>query len=405
MTHRTTTKSSSTIPGLLLAILVSIHAPAQSRLTVIHGFGGSDGANPQATLVIDEFGLLYGTTVSGGTHNRGTVFRLTPPQNGGAWTETILHSFTGGSDGVSPATSLLLDGTTKLYGTTEGGGASGRGVAFRLTRGLTDQWSEAVLHSFANTGGDAVNPDEPLVMDNAGNLYGSGPGGQFGFGAVFKLVRAGGLWTETTLHSFDESDGYKPNGLAIDKTGLLYGTMQIGGPPGARGLVFTVTPTSGSGTERAIHTFTGSPDGDHPQNGLLLAQDGALYGTTSGGGGQFDAGMVFKLTPTGNGNWTETVLYSFKGGSDGIFPSGLVADRNGAFYGTMFLGGASNQGVVFKLIPQADGVYTESVLHSFSGSNDGGQPLGGVVLDSSGALYGTTSVGGPSNMGVVFRIK
>lgn len=393
--------------ALLLAILTSASASAQPRFTVIHTFqGGSDGANPQAALVIDNSGALYGTTLAGGTHSDGTVFRLTQPRVGTTWTESVIHTFAGHNDGANPFASLLLDKPGNLYGTTEGGGTAGRGVAFRLSPGQGNPWPETILHSFGTGTDDAVSPVNALIMDTSGSLYGSGLGGHLGFGAVFKLTRIGGAWTETTLHSFNEFEGYKPHDLLPGIFKPLFGTTQVGGPTGSRGVVFAVTPITGGGwLESTIHAFTDGPnDGREPQGGLLRGSDGALYGTASGGGA-FGYGIAYKLTPAGAGRWTETILHSF-GFRDGRFPqSGLIADRIGALYGTTVAGGSAGRGVVFKLTPQANGTYVETVLHNFTGGDDGAAPVGGLVIDNSGALYGTTPIGGRSNLGVVFRLQ
>jgi uncharacterized repeat protein (TIGR03803 family) len=392
--------------AVLVTLLMSTSAFAQPTFTVIHDFrGGSDGANPQATLVVDKSGALYGTSLSGGSRNSGTVFKMTPPRIGGTWDESVLYGFTGRSDGAHPMASLLLDNKGNIYGTTETGGTASMGVAFKLTRNPANRWSEMVLHAFGTGTDDAVFPRNALVMDQSGALYGTGLGGHLGFGAVFKLTHVGGRWTATTLHSFNEFEGYKPHDLVVDGIGSLFSTTEVGGPTASHGVAFTLTPTTGGGwIEKTIHAFTDGPtDGRDPQSGLLL-MGGELYGTASGGG-TFGDGMVYKLTPAGGGRWTETVLYNFNGRSDGRNPQGaLVADRAGALYGTTVAGGSANQGVVFKLTPRTDGRYIESVLHGFTGGSDGGSPVSGLVFDNSGVLYGTTPIGGRSNLGVVFKL-
>jgi uncharacterized repeat protein (TIGR03803 family) len=396
MGNRTTTNRLIHSLGLTLAILISGSiASAQSKFSVLHHFrGGNDGANPLATLVVDKSGALFGTTSSAGAQAHGTVFRMTR-LSGGAWTETVL-SPAGGNE-------LLLDSSGNLYGT--GAGPGGGAVAFKLTRSQSGHWSEKVLYSFGN-GSHAVSPNGALIMDKVGSLYGAGLGGSSGFGAVFKLTLLAGVWKETTLLNLNvDQQGYKPNGVIMDKTGSLYGTSEIGGGAGAgAGVAFTLTHTGGKWTATNMHGFAPGGDGQRPRSALLLQPDGALYGTTSSGGA-FGTGTVYKLTPTGDSTWTETLLYSFTVGKGGSGPyAELVADQTGALYGTTVAGGDSNQGVVFKLTPQSGG-YVESVLHSFTGASDGGVPYGGLVFGKDGALYGTTSVGGRSNQGVVFRLK
>ncbi len=254
-------------------------------------------------------------------------------------TESVLHSFTGGSsDGAFPFAGLIADSAGNLYGTTQGGGASNNGVVFKLAPGGT----ETVLHSFTG-GSDGSNPlFAGLIADGAGNLYGTtefgggtGCGGP-GCGVVFKLTPTGSSYT--VLHSFagGSGDGANPYaGLIIDSAGNLYGTTEFGGGPGC-GVVFKLAP---GGTETVLHTFTGSPnDGAFPTAGLFADSGGNLYGTTAGGGappppnappcGGSGCGTVFKLAPGG----AETVLYTFCrlfNCNDGAGPSGVIADSAG----------------------------------------------------------------------------
>src|SRR3984893_12265406 len=316
-------------------------------------------------------------------------------------TETVLHSFRGGSsDGASPVAGVIaaragnLDGTT-YYGGSSGSvcGRSGCGVVFTLSPDGT----ETVLHSFTGlrfTGRrHGVHPVGSLIADSSG-LYGTTQnGGVVDAGVVFKLSR---YRVETVLHSFTFSDGAWPAaGLIADRAGNLYGTTFNGGAAGA-GVVFKLAPR---GTATLLHSFTGI-DGVSPSAGLIADSSGNLYGTAFTGGASGHGGVVFKLSPDG----TETVLYSFCSSrrcSDGAFPAaGLIADSSGNLYGTTYWGGASGSGcagglgcgVVFKLSPSG----TETVLHSFAGS-DGANPSAGLISDSSGNLYGTTYWGGASN--------
>ncbi|MGH9206790.1 MAG: choice-of-anchor tandem repeat GloVer-containing protein, partial [Acidimicrobiales bacterium] len=291
------------------------------------------------------------------------------------------------------------DSSGNLYGTTGSGGASNDGVVFKLTPGGT----ETVLHSFAGGASDGSLPAAGLIADSSGNLYGTtSEGGASNNGVVFKLSPDG---TETVLHTFagGSSDGANPRaGLIADSSGNLYGTTGSGGASND-GVVFKLTP---GGTETVLHTFMGGGDGAFPLAGLIADSSGNLYGTTESGGGTgciagFGCGTVFKLSPGG----TETVLYSFKGGpSDGAQPfAGLYADSSGNLYGTTSGGGASRWGTVFKLSPGG----TETV-YSFTGGSDGGQPVAGLIADSSGNLYGTIEHGGApgcsGGCGVVFKL-
>lgn len=393
--------------ALTCAILACVcAASAQSTFTVLHNFrGGSDGANPQMTLITDSSGVLYGTTAAGG--GNGTVFKLTPSQQGRIWTETVLHRFSGGTDGANPVAGLVLGKDGALYGTTLNGGNShcpqGCGVVFKVTK----SGRETVLYHFTDTNSDAANPGGGVIFDQNGNLFGtSEQGGDQNNGAVFKLTHTASGWTESTIHSFHQfQDGYDPHdGLIMDKAGALYGTTLKGGRS-LDGVIFQMVQDSSGWNFTTLYSFDPQGgDGIHPVSGLIFDQAGSLYGTTQFGGARnaLDSGIVFRLSAGGD----ERLLHSFSGGKDGSVPqAGVVLDRTGALYGTTFAGGKSDQGVVFKLTRQADGSYIESVLHSFTGGSDGGGPRGGLVLSTDGALYGTTSVGGRSNQGVVFRLK
>jgi uncharacterized repeat protein (TIGR03803 family) len=365
----------------LLGTVPAPRAQAQT-LTVLHTFTGSpDGLSPLAGLVRDWNGNLYGTTVFGGAYGWGTVFKVGPTGK-----ETVLYSFTNSPDGSQPHAGLVMDEAGNLYGTTISGGSSDAGTVFEVdTSG-----NETVLHSFTNSP-DGAAPVAGLVRDWKGNLYGTTPYGgdlacdpPYGCGTVFKLGPTG---KETVLYSFTNSpDGAVPEaGLVMDEAGNLYGTTVSGGSS-CCGTVFKVAPT---GKETVLHSFSFS-DGSAPSAGLVRDWKGNLYGTTVEGGSS-GVGTVFIMDPTGK----ETVLYSFAGGTAGAYPYGaLVRDWNGNLYGTTFYGGdlacsaPYGCGTVFKLGPTGK----ETVLHSFTGSSDGLFPFAGLVMDEAGNLYGTTMV-------------
>jgi len=386
---------------LLLVVTASQSAQAQTY-EVLHRFhhGKADGAFPEAGVVRDAPGNLYGTTRSGGSSDAGVVFKLSPTGK-----ETVLHNFTGGADGGWPEAGLIRDAAGNLYGTTVSGGSSS-GVVFKLdTTG-----KETVLHTF--TGGtDGGSPGAGVLQDAAGNLYGTtGEGGDlncydpFGCGVVFKLDITG---KETVLHTFTGgTDGGTPGaGVLRDDTGNLYGTTYEGGDLNCTGglgcgVVFKVDTT---GKETVLHTFTGGTDGGSPGASVLRDAAGNLYGTT-GGGGTYGYGVVFKLSPTTR---KLTVLYTFTGGADGSNPyAGVVRDAPGNLYGTTDRGGTYGSGVVFKL----DITGKETVLHTFTGGTDGANPFAGLLRDNAGNLYGTTHEGGdltcdpPYGCGVVFKL-
>jgi uncharacterized repeat protein (TIGR03803 family) len=249
----------------MLAALLTPPAQAQTY-TVLHRFTGADGARPAATLIADPAGSLFGTTYAGGVSGYGTVFKLDKTGL------TVLHSFTGGADGGTLLGSLVRDSAGNLYGTTESGGAGGLGTVFKLDATGT----ETVLHSFAG-GSDGANPHAGLIRDAAGNLYGTTKfGGPSGDGVVFKVDKSG----ERVLHSFTGTDGAKPAAALIqDSAGNLYGTTSFGGAAGA-GTVFKLDTT---GTETVLYSFSGGADGSNPF-GLIQDSSGNLYGTTIRGG-------------------------------------------------------------------------------------------------------------------------
>ena len=420
--------------AIFAVVLFATSICAAQQETVLHSFGsGTDGQDPQAGLVMDSHGNLYGTTYFGGIHGAcqggptcGTVFELSPKE-GGDYAETILHSFGGDMDGQNPAAGLIFDGVGNLYGTTPVGGIHGYGTVFELSPNGSGGWTETVLHSFDYNGSDGALPYANLVFDRFGNLYGTtyaggihascNYGANAGCGTVFELSpREGGGWTETVLHSFNNNgqDGWYPDaGLLFDGAGNLYGTTVAGGihhtcSSGGCGTVFELSPLEGGGwTEAVLHSFGNGTDGIWPVAGLTFDGAGNLYGTTSGGGIHIacdggGCGTVFELSPREGGGWTETVLHSFGNGTDGAAPgAGLVFDATGNLYGTTAVGGIHcglpGCGTVFALSPNGSGGWTETVLHSFGNGTDGVVPAAGLIFDGTGNLYGTTIEGGIHN--------
>jgi uncharacterized repeat protein (TIGR03803 family) len=415
-------------------------ASAYPSLITLHSFtGGSDGSNPNGRLIFDKSGAIFGTTGANGTGavGFGTVFKLTPPaKKGGAWSESVLYSFMGGSDGGYPLAGLIFDSSGALYSTTQGGGAFGLGTVFKLAPPAKKggAWSESVLYSFMG-GSDGEYPGiAGVIFDKSGALYGTTERGgasgalcpdfpDLGCGTVFQLTppaSSGGVWTKSVLHSFTGGDGAVPvSGVIFDKSGALYGTTFSGGA-GDNGTVFKLTPPASSGgiwSENVLYSFKGDSDGSTPFYGELVFHTGALYGTTIYGGGSATncgrpgegCGTVFKLAPptSSGGAWSESVLYSFMGGSDGALPvASLLFDKSGALYGVTGNGGAFGFGTVFKLAPptSSGGAWSERVLHSFTGGSDGAFPLAGLIFDQAGALYGTTTEGGAVGFGTVFKM-
>ena len=252
---------------------------------------------------------------------------------------------------------------------------------------------------------DGDYPGAGLTFDGAGNIYGTASGGGAdGAGIVFKLTpNTDGSWTESVLHSFHGSDGAFPQaGLIFDAEGNLYGTTYRGGGADNVGAVFKLTPnTHGSWTESVLHAFSGS-DGAYPSAGLIFDAAGNLYSTTIDGGAD-DAGTVFKLTPNADGSWRESVLHSFNFSDGAAVDAGLIFDGAGNLYGTAEGGGTGDAGTVFKLTSNAEGSWRESVLHRFQGK-PAQTPNGGLVLGSTGTLYGTAARCFTGCAGVVYQI-
>jgi uncharacterized repeat protein (TIGR03803 family) len=403
---------------VMLASSVLASEPVES---VLYRFkAGTDAAQPFASLIADKAGNLYGTTVAGGTSNAGAVFKISPP--GTAWTESVLYSFAGGTDGASPWAGLIFDKAGNLYGTTAAGGSSnctgGCGTVFELSPPAVQggAWTETVLYRFAG-GTDGSSPWASLIFDAKGNLYGTTGygGGKTNGGTAFELAppaTQGGAWTETVLHKFGNGDdGANPlSNLTFGLNGAIYGTTYSGVGTAQSGMVFKLKPPATQGgpwTEGVVYRFKGGADGQGPGSALIIDKKGNLYGTAAGGG-QDSAGVVYEVSPPTGGSWTETVLYSFTNGADGGSPtSTLLADKAGNFYGTAWNGGAKNHGAVFELSPPATqgNPWTETTLYSFAGGRDGEEPSAGLVYGKGGQFYGTTSSGGsPAQVGTVFRI-
>jgi hypothetical protein len=348
---------------------------------IVHNFHGPnhDGENPVGPLLFDSVGNLYGTTTSNGDSNTcssqqhtdcGTVFKLSRTSNGG-WAETILYRFTHGTDGAYPIGNLLLDSAGNLYGTTLGGGSFngnncslfGCGVVYELSPGASG-WTETVLHRFT---GDS-DGWEPMALtpDTRGNFLGvAGFGGTVngscggGCGTLFKLAPGAGGWTLSVIHSFSGgSDGaYPKSPLVFDTQGNLFGTAAGGGSVhsaqcivnGGCGTVFELSPNGSGWNFSDVYSFSG-PDGEYPR-GILFDATGNLFGASaSGGKTSCGCGVLFKLVP-GSDNWTETVLYTFNGTTDGESPNPVILDGAGHLFGTAPGGGSRKLGTIFEFTP------------------------------------------------------
>src|SRR5580700_1358262 len=389
-------------------LLTAASGTSQNRFETLYTFAGSPGGATPEGLTTGPNGVFYGVTAYGGAFGYGSVFELQPPAApGGTWTEIVLYSFgSNTNDGQFPFASPIVGTNGAIYGTTALGGYYGAGTVYELTTPAEPggAWTETVLSSL-------MGSDRGLVAGSNGELFGVAASDYELFGGAFELTppaNPGGTWTYSTIYDFT-GDGREPAGLAKGPDGVLYGTTSYGGSDGA-GTVFALTPPAVSGgtwTENVIYTFTGGADGDAPLRPPVMAKDGTLYGTTSAGGSA-GAGTVFGLTPpaTAGDAWTETVLYDFAKSGDGKIPDSPLIVRNGAIYGTTLegLGNKTAGGTVFRLRKSATGgAWIETVLHGFPGVAG---PYGSLVVDQSGAIYGTTTGGpGPDGAGSVYRIN
>jgi len=387
------------LPAIVFAPLS--FAQAQTFKVPYNFTGTADGGNPVAGLVRDSEGDVYGTTVLGGNASCaipmgcGVVFKLDPTGY-----ETALYNFTGGSDGGYPQAGLILDAAGNLYGTTAYGGdlnceaPYGCGVVFMWDKKET---KEIVLHAFSGAP-DGLYPLGGLIRDDEGNLYGTtSGGGSANVGVIFRLDSSG---NETILHSFAgaPSDGAFPTLTSLlGSGGALYGVTQEGGTSNA-GVVYKLSKAGTGARLTVLHSFAlGYADGQYPWGTPIMDKGGSLYGTAYMGGSAAN-GIVWRVSPSGK----ETVLHNFYGyPADGAQPNaGVITDGKGNLYGTTAEGGTNGEGTVYEL--NSEGSVT--LLHSFLSSSDGGYPKDGLIFDPAGNLYGTTYEGGSYDYGTVFEL-
>jgi uncharacterized repeat protein (TIGR03803 family) len=388
---------------LCVALLVALAtgSPAQT-FTTIHTFTNTpDGEGPFGGLVADGKGNFYGTTEYGGAYGFGTVFELSPSASG--WNETIIWSFAGKADGAEPSYQMVVDASGNIFGETQVGGNFGCncGTVFELQPPASQSgaWTKVLLYTF--TGANGSLPYGGLTLDSGGNLYGvKFNGGAFGYGLAFRLAPAAGGYSESTLYAFGNTTAapatpYGP--LLMDSAGNLYGVSQGGGAQSS-GTVYRLTPpanSSGRWTSTTLFAFKGAGSGCAPEGNLLMDASGNLYGQATSCGSS-NTGLIFRLSPPtiSGAPWTEAILHQF-GARDGggFYPSLSFDSSKTNLYGTSFY--ADSYGVVFELKPPAiEGApWTEKILHSFTSGSDSSGPLGPIVQDANGVLYGTAFYG------------
>jgi len=406
-------KFSPMTSALVVALALSLTAllsGARAQETTLLSFDANNDnpAVPYSGVIFDKEGNLYGTLMDGGGNYKnceygcGAVYELTADG-----TENLLYQFqgmgNGSSDGALPYASLVRDSKGNLYGTTHVGGTDNFGTVFKVT----PEGVETILHSFTG-GSDGCRPVGSLLLDGD-TLYGTASDYACGNGTVFSIPKGGG--TLTTLYTFCQlegcADGQGPQSQLVLKNKILYGTTQSGGAHG----VGTVFQLPLSGTESVIYSFAGGNDGADPIGGVVFGKSGNLYGTTySGGGSACNCGTLYEVTLAG----VETQLLAFNGGGDGgdgSYPQGsLIKDSKNNLYGFAEYGGTYGSGTVYELSPGAKNTWTFNLLYNFdpqayTGDVDGRAPLyGSLVMDASGNLYGTTISGGAYNYGIVFKI-
>src|SRR5579862_155775 len=381
---------------------IAIPVVSAQTETVIHSFAdnGTDGFQPYGGLAADKSGNLYGTTYDGGHTGVGMVYKLIPPTaNGAAWSESILYAFGPGTDARNPYGPLLLDEkSNKIYGTTYAGGNKDLGTVFELTPPADSggAWTEVVLHSFS--GSDGQYPFSGVISDGQGNLYGTASGGGINNGGtVFRLsppASGGGSWEETILLYFNGPAETPVDGLAFDRKGALYGSStNVNG-----GAIYELTPpkTGDTWAESIIYSFPGGSDGSVPTTGPVFGPEGVLYGTALDSDSlacDIGCGLVYRLAPssTAGGAWRESVLHRFTGRRDGGIPvTPVILDSAGRVYGTTEYGGdyycdpnpPQGCGVAFRLSPPAlpGGAWSDEVLHTFRGGSDGYFPHTPLLL-------------------------
>jgi len=372
-------------------------------------FNGPNGNNPGGKLAMDAVGNIYGTTFYGGRYGDfgpGTVYKVS--HNGSRWVLTSLYDFSGHSDGGNPWGGIVFGSDGALYGTTSTGGLYGEGVVFKLqpqpTRCATAlcYWDETVLYNFTG-GDDGGAPQGAVVFDSAGNLYGTTlSGGQGSNGVVYELSPAQGSWNINVLYRFmGGSDGqYPEDGVVMDRSGNLYGSTFLGGADSV-GTVYELTQGASAWTETVLHSFAGGNDGEYPTV-PVVDPSGNVFGATTEEGANRD-GTVFELQPTGSGGFSYSIIYQFNSLATAPCDAecGFILDSAGNLYSAGG-GGMNGGGTIFELSP-SNGSWNLTVLWDLT-EQESDEPSSRLIFDAQGNLYGTTEYGGPGNDGNVWQL-
>jgi uncharacterized repeat protein (TIGR03803 family) len=426
----------ATLKTLTATLLLMTANAFASQFTLLHSFHGRPAANPDSELIAGPDGGFYGTSGFPNTSGCppklcGTVFEIKHTSSG--WRFQVIHNFRGPQgDGESPAGSLIFDKAGNLYGTTFSQGSSACltqhtdcGTVFKLSRTSKGGWAEKVLYRFTGNN-DGAFPGGNLALDAAGNLYGDTLGGgsfigntcsTFGCGVVYELSPGSSAWTETVLYTFTGgSDGWEPEWLTSDNNGNFLGVARFGGTVNSTcgsngcGTVFRLAPGAGGWTQSVLYSFSGGSDGGYPSSKLIFDSRGNVYGTAAGGGSSAcsgGCGIIFELSQNGSG-WNFKDLYSFSG-TDGEFPNGILFDPAGNISGNIL--GVAAGGIhscpgagcgVLFKLVPGFGNWTETVLFEFNGTSNGYFP-NPVTMDGAGNLFGTAVGGGSDGFGTLFE--
>jgi uncharacterized repeat protein (TIGR03803 family) len=397
----------STALGLATATLAPGSGQAATpTLTTLVSFFGGTGSTPQAGVIADAFGNLFGSTSAGGANAMGTVFEIRKTKNGYDTSPTILVNFDG-KNGVEPSAGLLADADGNLFGTAVFGGASNNGTVFEVVK-TKGRYANTPTILFSFDGAHGANPSSSLIADDDGNLFGTADtGSASGMGTIFEIVKTKGGYapTPTILFSFDGTHGANPlGGLVADDNGNLFGTTYFGGTSND-GTVFEI-PKTAKGYAKiptVLVSFTGA-NGENPAAGVILDRAGNLFGTTIRGGANA-YGTVFEIAKTKGGYAAApTTLVSFNL-KNGRYPSAtLILDTRKNLFGTTSMGGTLDAGTVFEVVHTSSGYSgIPTTLATFNGFN-GQSPRGNLLADTRGNLFSTTAIGGGNNNGIVFKL-